>query len=903
MPLPSSKFRVPAISPGIVARPRLVEALRRGLEPERGVALVSAPAGFGKTTLLVEWASGMRAEAGSKRLAWLSLDEEDDDSARFLRCVILALRAIEPRIGEAAMSLSGSPLASTAKTLMALLVEDIRQVDEPLVLVIDDFHCIRDPTLLEALAFLLDNRPPTMGIVIASRSDPGIPLSRLRVRGRLVELRSEDLRFTRGEASAFFGRVLGFPLADDAIDRLEEKTEGWAAALKLASLSLSGRKDAAPFIRDFGGSDRRVFDYLAEEVVDGLPEETRDFLIRASVPDRFCASLCEALRGFEANSSSTGEKRSEPGDRATARAAAQVLLERLERSNLFLVPLDERREWYRFHRLFADFLRARLDPEHAAIIHRGAALWFEGRGMVTEAVRHILAYAKAAGDYEDAERIIIDAGGRALAEGELVRLLSWLDELPEGIVADDPWLSSFKAWSLVMTGRSDEAERYIGCAEKGLAPDAAPVDRGRVLSLRCSVSSADFVVEAGPRALELLGDSDLLSRTGMLFTLGDAQDDLGDVIGAERSFGEAYELSSRRGFLAMGAVALAHKALSIHYQGRRDEALNLCLRGIEKYTDSRGAPLPVAGLLFVVSGELRYDVDALEESLKDLEKGVDLGRRAAAIRVLLYGMEEIARVLFASGDVSLALETIGEAKALAVESGEAEWRSAAEAMEAFFSLRRGDLAAARLWADRSGLSPDGKPDQTLKNEYSTYVRILLASGETEGARRVLGKLESDALRQRRTRHLLTILVQLSLADWLSGDKEKAMAGMARALGLAERGKCFRAFLDEGPLVQEILRGSRRGWTPFAARLDRSFSFREGLRNGTATAETPLGEPLSGRELEVLRLMAMRLSTPRIGERLYVSPSTVRSHVKHIYGKLGAHSRHEAVELAKKARLI
>ncbi len=890
-PLLTTKLYIPPPRPNLIPRPRLVERLDEGLHLGRKLTLIAAPAGFGKTTLATEWLYSKDKDVSSRSIAWLSLDEGDNDPARFFIYLIAALRQLDEGVGQAAQSLLGSPQMPPAESLATTLVNDIAAIPAHFVLVLDDYQLIHNTLIHDALAFLLDHQPPQMHLLIATRTDPPLPLPRLRVHGQVTEIRADDLRFTEEEAATFLNQALGLALDAEKIAALDARTEGWIAGLQLAALSMRGKGDVASFVAAFSGSNRHIIDYLTEEVLAQQPEEIRDFLHRTSILDRFCAPLCDAVR--EAN------------------ADSQTILEHLERQNLFLVPLDDRREWYRYHRLFADFLRTELAQERSAALHLRAAHWFEAHDLMPEAVNHVLAHAAATGDTDEAVRVITLAGSRALSEGALVTLLGWLDALPDEVVRADGWLASFKAWCLLMTGQSEIALSYIQSAEATLEHGDSPVDRGRVLSLRCAISDAEGVLRMAPQALELIGDADPLSRTGTLFILGDAQDAVGDVAGAAATFREAYHLGHKYGHQIIAAVALAHLAISINYQGRQREALAICQCGARQYADTRGNPLPVAGLLYVVLGELAYEANDLEGAHQYLQTGLELGQQSATTLVILYSLEALAQVQYAMGHGQEALATIQEAQTLANQAGEFEWRGAGAAIEAHLHLSQGDIRAARQWAESADLPLADPLDQTRKYEYTNYVRVLLALRRAREVQTLLARLEHAARENGRRRHLLTIHIQQALAERRLGNEAKALEYLEQALRLAAPEGYIRAFLDEDPAVAQLLPRARHVAPEFVDELLVAFEMPEYGSMGetlprthtpTLVAQPPV-DPLSDREIEVLRLMAADLSAPEIAEELVIAVSTVRSHIKHIYGKLDAHSRYEAVERARELELV
>jgi LuxR family maltose regulon positive regulatory protein len=890
-PLLTTKLYVPPPRPNLVPRPRLIERLDAGLHLGHRLTLISAPAGFGKTTLVTDWLHGADGSTPSLSVAWLSLDEEDNDPARFFTYLIAALQKIDGDIGQATQSLLGAPQPPPVESLVTMLINDIAATPTRFALVLDDYHLIHTALIHDGIEFLLAHQPPHMHLIIVARTDPPLPLPRLRVRGQMTEIRADDLRFTAQEAAAFLDRALGLPLDAEMAAALEARTEGWIAGLQLAALSMQGRtaERVADFVAAFSGSNRHVIDYLAEEVLAQQPEEIRDFLRQTAILDRLSAPLCDAVCSM--------------GTGVTGRDDSGVMLKRLERANLFLIPLDEQHRWYRYHRLFADFLRTELERQRATGLHLKAAHWFEAHGLLPEAVRHALAYTTGSGDVDEAARIITLAGSQALFGGAFITLLSWLDALPDEIVRSRGGLASLKAWALFMTGQADAGKSYARSAEACLAEAGDPVSRGWLLSLRCYVADVREVLHLAREALDLLGDADPLSRGGTLFMLGDAQDAVGDVAGAIQTFREALDVGQRHDNPLVAATALGHLAVSMNRQGRRREALALCRRGVEQYVDARGRPLPLAGLIYVALGAIEYEANDLVPAHQHLQMGLGLGQQSAARRIVLYSLEALAQLQHAMRETETALATIQEARLLAFQANERVWIDASAAIEADLQLKQGNVLAAERWAETAHLLPTEFPDAARESEYFTVARLLLAQNRPEEAQALLARLERSALLGGRQRSLITITILRALAEQALGDEAEALDTLERALSLAASEDYRRAFLDEGLAVASLLLQlrARRGRTVAPAFVD---NLLEGFAVGTKERQPePLIEPLSEREIRVLRLMAADLSSPEIAEALVIAVSTARSHIKRIYRKLDVHSRYEAIERARALDLL
>ncbi len=893
MPLLTTKLYIPPLRPDLVLRSRLIERLDDGLRHGHKLTLVSAPAGFGKTTLVAEWladfglqSAGCGARTANEaalrdqkskirtRVAWLSLDEGDNDPARFFAYLIAALRQIDENVGQAAHSLLGAPQLPPLESLMTLIINDLAAVS-PFVLVLDDYHLIHTAHIHDAIAFLLEHQPPQMHLCLVTRGDPPLSLPRLRVRDQMTEIRADDLRFTEEEAAAFLNQALGLTLDAGKVAALEARTEGWIAGLQLAALSMQRKQDIAGFIAAFSGSNRHVIDYLAAEVLAQQSSEMRDFLCQTSILDQLTDSLCQAVTG---------------------KGNSHALLRQLEQANLFIIPLDQRGEWYRYHRLFADFLRTELEPHCRASLHLKAAHWYEANDLLPQAVGHAL----ASGDVDQAARLVAQAGNWALANCMIATVLDWLDALPDKVVRANGELASHKAWALFVTGRMEEGKSYVQSVESSLPANPNPLDRGRLLSLRCNTAESSEVVQLAREALELIGDADPLSRGITLFMLGDAQDKVGDVAGAIETFQNALLLGrhAQRGEQLSTAVAAGHLAISLNSQGKRRQALAVCRQAVEQYVDTRGSPLPLAGLVHVVYGALEYEANDLAQARLYLRRGLELGQQSATVPVILYAMEGLAQLEFAMGNREAALTTIQEAQRLASQAVRYAWYDETQAVEASFHARQGNLLAAERWAAGTSLSVAESASSMHRYKYGAYARFLLALNHLPEAQVILANLERSAQHDDRQRDLITIHVLQALVEQRLDHAASALDYMEQALRLAAPEDYVRAFLDEGSAVAEMLVKLKHIAPQFVDKLLAAFGL------SFPSSPTPASiEPLSERELEVLRLLTTDLSAPEIAEQLVTAVSTVRSHIKHIYQKLDAHNRYEAVERARALGLL
>jgi LuxR family maltose regulon positive regulatory protein len=887
--LVSTKLRPSQARPKLVARPWLIAKL--GPEAGRKLTLISAPAGFGKTTLLVEW---LRERAdGEGSVAWLSLDEGDNDPTRFLSYLVAALGTVREGIGEGVLSALRSPEPPRIQALAAALINELAVLPGELTIVLDDYHLIDAEPIHGMLSFLLEHLPPNVHLLISSRVDPPLQLSRLRARNQMVELGAAELSFTSEEAATFLNSVMGLNLSAEDAAVLEERTEGWIAGLQLAALSMRDRKDISGFIEAFSGSHRDVLDYLAEEVLSGQPDRVQEFLLETSILDHLTAPLCDALTG---------------------RSDGQELLERLEKDNLFVVALDDERRWYRYHHLFRDFLRSRLEresPRRVFELHCRAAAWYEENGWMTEAVGHAL----ASGDHERAADLVERAIGQTWFRGEVATLLGWLEALPEAAKRRRPRLLLEHATALMWVGRLEGVEPLVGEAERIVGVEAAEdVHRRYLLGYAAATRAWHANLLGDPRrgvgyarrALELLPD-DPRPRTFAAFSLAAAYSFAGDFEAASATFAEAAELG-----LAAGHDYLALEAMGYHAElqiarGRLREADGILRRALGFAAERGDGSLPATGEVQVATGELLYEWNDLDSAEDTLTEGVRLARRTGQLGSLVDGYVSLSRLKLAQGDADGALGAAREAERLARSSGVGQFIVEAAAWKSQLRLARGELATATSELERVSVGEDD-PVFVREIEQLARARLLIARGEQDEALRLLADLRKAAQAAGRTGREIEILALQALILHAKGEKERAVSTLTQALALGQPEGYVRTFVDEGPqmaaLISEVLEAHQRGrlYPPDLISAHYLRKLRAALEQ-EASPGAKLPEPLSERELEVLALVAAGKTNQEIARELFVAKSTIKTHIKNIYGKLGTRNRAQAVARARELNLI
>jgi LuxR family maltose regulon positive regulatory protein len=916
VPLLATKLYAPPTHPGRVPRPHLIARLDAGRDG--ALTLVAAPAGFGKTTLLATWLAHLQ-----QPVAWLSLDEADQDPHQVLRYLIAALQTVAPGCGQTALAALASPQLPSLPVLLTTLLNDLAALPRPCVLVLDDYHVLRPPALHEAITFLLEHRPPTLHLVIASREDPPLPLARLRARRQMTELRAADLRFSMDEVATFLTEVIGLSLSAEQVAALEARTEGWIAGLQMAALSLQDHTDIDGFLAAFTGSHHYVLDYLVDEVLSRQPDHVQSFLLRTSMLDRLCGPLCDAVLGA-----------AEAGGIAPALApASRDVLRQLERANLFLVPLDDARQWYRYHHLFGELLRARLTsdmPRDAvAALHRRAAQWYEHAGTWPEAVRHAL----AAADWEHAARLL-EENRMFIVRGHLQPMLGWLNAFPDAYVRSRAPLGIVHAIALMFTNDLAAAEARLREAEACIRPDT-PDDqarsiRGQVATIRGNIHrfAGDMAgcVAWSRQALDLLPATEARLQAVALGNVANAYLLSGEVgPAAERQVAAAVTATRASGnpYATLRCITLLARLHVV--QGRLGQAALTYQEAARVAAAPDQLRLLVGSAAYYVGlGDLlreRNDLMAAEEHLRE---GLDLvpGTLTVDDEFCTAGHIALARVQQARGEGAAALATLDACADLARERAFMVILMARlAAARAQVWLAQDQLAAAVRWAETSGLRVDDDLAFPREAEYLTLARVAIAQGRqpragqtVAAARRLLGRLLAAAEAGGRTGSVIEILALQALASQAEDDLAGAVHVLARALALAQPEGYVRLFVDEGPPMASLLTRLRatapRDGAAAASRtyLDTLLAAFPRAQAATLGAESPgrqavPAEPLSAREREVLRLLGAGLPGPEIARTLFVSPSTIKSHLKSLYGKLDVHSRDQAIARARELRLL
>jgi len=924
-PLLQTKLFIPPLRLNLVPRPLLVERLSQGLAQNNKLTLVCAPAGFGKTTLISDWIQkhskrdsleGIEELSAASRdvvpldIAWLSLDKEDNDPIRFLTYFTAALSQVIPGLDQEISVMLSSSQSAFVEPFISAIINHITAagLSTSLVLILEDYHFIDSAAVHEGLIFLLEHLPPQMHLVITSRSDPPLLLSRLRARDQMMEIRARDLRFTYKEAAVFLGGTMGLDLSDEIVATLEQRTEGWIAGLQLAAMSLRQQDDPLSFVTTFAGDDRYVADYLMDEVIRQQPASIQDFLLGTSILDSLSAPLCDAVMEVE-NSRTT--------------------LKDLEAYNLFIVPLDNQRRWYRYHYLLADLLRQRLGEtvphSEVELLHQRASRWYEEEQLLVPAVEHAL----SAGDYQSAVRLIEQGAPRLFLDSRMNTLLKWWKELPQKIILTNPKLCLIYGWAWLSTSHPTESERCLQAIEQELGAKMAvlfddlekadqldpavmvalveiAVIRGQLAILKGDIGEA---LELSRLALPYLDDpnqpflhnapEDL--RTIVLFTMGLAYKLQGELSKASPALAEAMWLGHDRRNVHLVAVASGNLASVQAMQGHLHQAVHTCHHGLTMLQEMTGRLSPMSGRLHTELGAILYEQNDLEAAYQRLQEGISLAKPWGFMDALLPGYLGLARLRAAEADWVGALAALDELEELG-RSHPGAVLPAVESHRARLWVAQGDIAAAGLWVEKSGLHIDAEFHYRQEDEYIILARVRMAQKRWDGATLLIDRLSEIMDSGERRGRLVELFVLKALALDAQDKPDEALEPLARALELAEPQRYVRIFVDEGEsmarlLYQAVAHGIRPG---YSKELLSAFQFSESAPFHESQHPDPrsgLIEPLSQRELEVLECLNSGLSNREIAQRLTIALTTVKTHTRNIYRKLDVSSRTQAVAKA------
>lgn len=895
-PLIRTKLGPPYIRPALVPRPRLQKQMAQGL---RGpLTLIIAPAGFGKTTLAAACAAGCDFPA-----AWLSLDKDDNRNGRFLHYLIAALQTADPAIGQEAAQLMAAASQLPPELILTSLVNDLDSSGQEIALVLDDYHVISSQAVHQAVTFLLEHSPQICHLVIVGRSDPPLPVVRLRARGQLVELRAADLSFSETEAAHFLNDIMGLHLDAAAAARLAARTEGWITGLQLAALSLRDRDDVSGFIEHFSGTNRHILDYLLDEVLSREPKAVQTFLLQTAILNRLTGSLCDAVTGT---------------------SGSQKMLEQLEQRSLFVVPLDDERRWYRYHHLFADLLQARLQQaghEPAARLRARAAAWCEHNGQPAAAVD----YALAAHDFEHAAYLVAHYWGHASSAGEIETVWSWLNALPEAIIKNSAPLSVATCWVLWLRGQIGLMEAPLADAERALhaqgAGDGLTADLpAQIAALRSFVvryrHQFDTAVALAQQALTLVPDK-LPSQTNarlhalIYLALASAYDGAGDLQKAADAYADTIRWN-RSGTSAAGVAGITYRMIGVlRLLGRLREAEAACREALAYLDAQNMARLPAAGILHLAMAEVLLEQNELEAAEAHISQGIELGKWSGRLDAARNAVHALARLRLARGDGVGALTAVQEAEASLSDPPSPLAQSELLALKTRLLLRQGAVREAAPCAAEAVRLAGGDQGQTGQMAALSAYRVLLAQDKLDELIEQLTQAVDSGGENGRFGVAIELYILRSLA-WLRQNKlPAAMADIEQALVLAAPEGYVRLFLDEGRPLQMLLtqwlgRAAGGELQKYAVSLLKQFDAEQPI---TAAAPepvhsiSPLIEPLSPRELEVLHIMALGKTNKQIAQQLVVSRGTVKAHTAAIYRKLDVANRTEAVARARQLGLL
>ena len=895
-PILDTKLFIPEIKSELVRRQRLIARMNDGID--KRLILISAPAGFGKTTLLSEWVSQSDVPA-----AWISIDPSDNDPINLIRYIIAALQTIKPDFANDVLDILIPPHQLTADSIMLFLIKEIENFPHAFLLALDDYHLVNTRKINRMIELLLERMPRQMCLAIATRADPGFPFSRLRVTGQLTEVRISDLYFTKDETSLFFSQVMQLDLAEKEIDRLLSRTEGWIAGLQLAALSIKDRDDVPAFIDDFAGNDRLVADYLAEEVLRRQPGEIQKFLFRTSILDRLSEPLCEFV---------------------TQQQNCQGILEDLEQDNLFLVPLDNRRQWYRYHHLFADLLRQRLlldDSDRVDQLHMRASEWYEANGYNEEAIDHCL----AAKDFNRAVHLMEIFLEASWQGGEHVTILNWLEMLPDRFVFLKPNLCICYASILFESGRQEFAQECLHRLEtsKTDVPSPSRVTpgeknnqageflsveiQGRIAALRTYWATLrgdlDGVARYSQQALNQLHKEDDAWRMMVFLGAAITHEVEGNVKEAVETHYAAVAAAKKAGSVYFYMVTRVWLAIELNILGRMPEAVEICRVLLNEIEEGKLTFNIAMGHVFGTYGEIIYERNALDESYDYAKKGIALLEEGHDIHHIGWRYACLGKILCSRQDIAAASALLPRMEELLATRAIPPWVSShIEAVRTRIWLMEHNTKSIESWVEQTMAEPEGGLNRFFEAKYIELARILIHWDRCRDAQKIISPLLKKQEKDGRGLHQMeTLMVQTRIFQ-INNRIDDAIDTLSKAFSIAGPGGYLRVFTDEGQLVCDLLKkfsdSQKETHRTFIPTLQAELE-----KENTTPYSQGLIEPLSGREMEVLRLISSGRSNKKTAASLFISVNTLKTHLQNIYGKLGVHNRTEAVFKAKEIRLL
>ncbi len=884
-----TKLYRPLARPELVSRPQLARRFDEGTNGK--LTVVSAPAGYGKTTSVSAWAAECQYP-----VAWLSLDDGDNDPVIFWTYIISAIQTKQQEIGTQAIILLQAALSPGLEGVLASLVNDLVMLTTPFILILDDYHLIRKAEIHKSLASFIEHLPPQFHLLLLSRTDPPLPLALLRSRGQLLEMRLADLRFSNEEAIAYLNEGMKLALPRPAIETLNGKTEGWAAGLQLAALSMQGRQDSSDFIQAFSGSDRYILDYLTDEILNHQPEQVRTFLLQTAVLERLSAPLCDAIIGEIDNS--------------------QALLEQIEKANLFLIPLDHERNWFRYHRLFADILRAKLkrsDPQLTPSLQRRAAKWCEANGMLEEAVF----YVHAAKDYDELRRLIEQNIHPLMREGRILTFARWVWLIPEELVLSRPWLCLLSGWFLVGQAEFEKGERFLARAEELIRRDVTGQSTGEMMgiiyALRTQIleNHGDIpgTIEMAHQAQKLLDPNNIVTRSSVDYALGRVYYESGDLKQVERVWSEFVRMIIQAKIPSIYASVMGLRSVILGIRGKLQDSINLNQEAIAYMTENDISRFYGSGGPYLILGIMILQRNDLVEAEKLINEGLKQYQSWGNLNAIAISLSYQARLRMAQGDLEVAEDCLREeARVILKYKPYFEASSHYLACWVRLYLAKGEIAAAARVIEDNKLGSDDPLSFRSEQDHISLARVLIAQGKYEEAESLLRRLAEAAQSGGRFGRLIEILNLRAIVLRALGRNAEAIQVLGASLTLAEPEGYMRIFIDEEEPMASLLEAAiQKGMhAEYASRLRAAFP-EPALWTASVTDSQKyipvLIEPLSGREIEVLRLIAAGLTNKEIAQRLCVSVRTVKYHTSNIFMKLEVASRSQAVVKARQTELL